>query len=436
MPTFHSPQTSSSAPLPAVTTHGGSTPAPLLSTGPIRLPTAGKIRAGIKVLTASAAAEPRACEIYEQGLREGQSFDRIEQAIVQALPRLTNPLRPRNVAWFTVRPQDFANPELAHQLLKAFGEDRGEGRKLYRLPVVFPSDQWQVVMPHELAAWGTHDKRFWSEYSPDGRTRWCMRHAPVPVDTQGRRTLRPFGGRKTVPRDDNGGLCDPEACPEYQRGDCNLSGRFVFFIPGIRTLSAFELHTSSFYGMKAAIRTFEAVAFLRGGRISGFLDGRGTPFYLSKRLMEVSHIDERGRAVRVPQWIIDLEAPVDVSTLLRDSSDEGVLTEAEAARVAIERAARTGGEAAPQPVPRDGGVGAARGAAIADGEPSLGKVLARAVAMGIEDARFQSYADRRWGMGWRLNVRGRRRVRDELERHANDPEGYADKITAALREAS
>lgn len=405
--------------------------APLLGTGPIRLPTAGKIRAGIKVLTASAAAEPRACEIYEQGLREGQAFDRIEQAIVQALPRLTNPLRPRNVAWFTVRPQDFANPELARQLLDAFGEDRGEGRRLYRFPVVFPSDQWQVVMPHELAAWGAHDKRFWSEYSADGRARLCMRHAPVPVNAQGRRTLRPFGGRKTVPRENNGGLCDPEACLEYQHGECNLSGRFVFFIPGMRTLSAFELHTSSFYGMKAAMRTFEAVAFLRGGRISGFLDGRGTPFYLSKRLLEVSHIDERGRAVRVPQWIIDLEAPVDVSTLLRDTSDEGVLAEADAARVTLEGATGNRGDAAAEVVT---GHVPALAAVVADGEPSLDKVLARAEAMGIAAARFQGYAERRWGKGWRLNVRGRRRAWDELERHVNDPEGYADKVAAALRE--
>jgi hypothetical protein len=28
--------------------------------------------------------------------------------------------------------------------------------------------------------------------------------------------------------------------------------------------------------------------------------------------MEVAHIDDHGRPVRVPQWIIELEAPVDV----------------------------------------------------------------------------------------------------------------------------
>ena len=63
-----------------------------------------------------------------------------------------------------LRPQDFGNPKLAGQLLDAFGEDRGEGWHLYRFPLVFPSDHWPTVMPHELAAWGTNDKRYWSDH--------------------------------------------------------------------------------------------------------------------------------------------------------------------------------------------------------------------------------------------------------------------------------
>ena len=66
-------------------------------------------------------------------------------------------------------------------------------------------------MPHELVAWGTHDKRYWSQYSADSRTRQCWTHAPVPVDDTGRRTIRIFGSRKTVLRDDNDSRCDPEA---------------------------------------------------------------------------------------------------------------------------------------------------------------------------------------------------------------------------------
>lgn len=412
---------------PAVVLHGGpSGPPTVLGQVSSRILTAGKIRAGIKVLSRRAAGEARAREIYERGLREGHSFDRIEQLLAEALPQLKNPLVPRNVPWFTVRAQDFAHPALAQQLLDAYGEDRGEGRQLYRFPVVFPSDHWTVVMPHELAAWGAHDKRYWSAYSADGRVRHCMCHAPVPVDPQGRRAIRVFGGRKTVMRPANGGLCEPEACREYQHRECNLSGRFLFFVPGIRSLSAFELHTSSFYAMNAAIQKFETVAFLRGGRISGFLDQQRTPFYLSKRLMEVSHIDEQGEAVRVPQWIIELEAPVDVAALLRDREvDEPVLTQAGAACAVLE------GEAT-GPAAQSGEFAAAP----SSGEPAWDKIIALAGALGIDAADFEAYAAQCWGAGCKVNARGRLRAWDELDRHRNDPQGYADKIAIALREAS
>lgn len=66
------------------------------------------------------------------------------------------------------------------------------------------------------------------------------------------------------------------------------------------------------------------------------------------------------------------------------------------------------------------------------GNPTLEQLLGRAEAMGIDAGRFQQYADRRWGSGWKINPHGRSRVWDDLEHHANDPEGYADKIDCAL----
>ena len=422
---------------------GGSIAAPsLLGQGPARIPTGGRIRAGIKVLTRKAAEQPQAQAIYDQGVAAGRSFEQIERAIAEALPDLKTPLAPRNVQWFTVRPQDFANPEIAGQILEAHGEDRGEGRRLYRFPVVFPTDHWQTIMPHELATWGVHEKRYWSQYSTDGRVRHCMTHAPVPVDETGRRTIRLFGGRRTVPRDDNGGVCQPESCREYQQRHCNLSGRFLFFIPGIRSISAFELHTNSFYAMNAAIRKFEAVGFLRGGRISGFLDRQRTPFYLTKILTEVPHIDENGRAVRVPQWIIELEAPVDVSTLLRENEDiEATLVQANLASQILEGqrdlsgpgSASTGALEVPGPaalLPPT-----AEDLPLA-GQPTLEQLLARVQAGGIAPDLYQAYADRRWGTGWKINRHGRARAWNELERYRNDPQGYLDKIETELQAAS
>jgi hypothetical protein len=415
-----------------VTVHGDparpAAPPTLLGQQPARIPTGGKIRPGIKVLSRKAAEKPQACTLYDKGVQAGQSFDQIERAITEALPELKTPLVPRNVPWFTVRPQDFPNPEIAGQILSRYGEDRGEGHHLYRFPVVFPADAWQSVMPHELACWGAHDKRYWSEYSPDGRARHCMTHAPVPLDAGGLRTLRLFGGRKTVARAERGGLCDPESCAEYQQRQCNLTGRFLFFIPGIRSIAAFELHTNSFYAMNAAIQKFESVAFMRGGHVSGFLDRQGSTFFLTKRLMEVSHIDEQGRAVRVPQWIIELEAPVDVTALLRHAEDDDTaLAQARHAAQVLE---------GPAPAPADDPDGDPPNPSPLDtvgGPPTLDQLLSRVQAQGIEPPQYLAYANHRWGTGWKLNPRGRSRAWEELERHRNDPDGYRDRIAHALQ---
>lgn len=407
---------------------------PLLAAASARIPTAGKIRPGIKVLTRRAAGHPQARQLYDHGVAAGHSFERIERAIAEAVPELKQPLIPRNVPWFTVREGDFAHPEIARQILKLYGEAR-EGdngvRRLYRFPVVFPSDDWQTVMPHELSSWGANDKRFWSQYSADGLARQCMQYAPVPTDSSGQRVIRLFGGRKAVPREERGGLCDPENCQEYQQRQCNLSGRLLFFIPGIAALSAFELPTHSFYALNGMLQKFKAVAFLRGGRISGFLDAQRTPFYLSKRLVEVPHIDEHGQAVRVQQWIIDLEAPVDVTALLRQQDDEEhALAQAQLATQLLEGNSlveEQGSCAAkgPEPVPQP--------ASVSQGRPTLMELMQRVRDWGIDPQAYRAYGDRRWGPGWRVKTQGRMKAWDELERYRNAPMDYADKISVELR---
>jgi hypothetical protein len=426
----------------------------LLGRGPARIATGGKIRAGIKVLTKRAAEHPKAKAIYERGVAAGESFETIERAISAVVPELKTPLVPKNVPWFTVRGEDFPNPQIAKQILEAFGEDRGDGvKRLYRFPVVFPSDYWQAVMPHELVAWGANERKFWSEYSEDGHTRYCKCYAPVPMNDTGKRAIRIFGGRKTQLRTENAGVCDPEGCREYQQRQCNLSGRFIFFVPGIKSINAFELHTNSFYAMNAAIQRFETIAFLRGGRISGFLDGKRTPFYLSKTLVEVPHIDEDGRAVRVKHWIIGLEAPVDVSALLRANEEEDMaLHGAPAAGPVIEGAAAPV-ESGDWPMPddadavdpiRENGAGtvpensppalpvatgptqpASRGQAVqalSTGSPSLEDVLDAVQSLGLDPESFEKSAEKRWGAGWKVNANGRRRVLETIGRAQEDPQ--------------
>ena len=456
----------------AVVTINGAQPAlpTLLGQGPVRIAAGGKIRAGIKVLTKKAAEHPKAKEIYERGVAANHSFEAIERAIGEAVPELKAPLIPKNVPWFTVRPDDFPNPAIAKEILTGYGEDRGDGTKrLYRFPVVFPADMWQAVMPHELVAWGANEKKFWSEYAPDGRVRYCKCYAPVPMDPTGKRAIRIFGGRKTTLRQENGGLCDPELCREYQNRQCNLSGRFIFFIPGIKSIGAFELHTNSFYAMNAAIQKFETIAFMRGGRISGFLDGKRTPFFITKKLKEVPHIDEAGRAVRVAHWIIELEAPIDVTALLRaNEEDETAIVNGSQAARTLEGTWPTGETAGDEPLidapagevpatrdradvevpgthihgseppsatPRAQSAPAAEAAPTksdAGNGPSIEQVLDSAAAFGIESERFAAYAAKRWGVGWKINAGGRRRALAEIESFHDDPEGFINKIDAEI----
>src|SRR4051812_42587988 len=107
-----------------VTVNGGTAhPPTILGQTASRIRTAGKIRAGIKVLTKSAANHPQAKEIYERGVQANRPFEEIERDITQAAPELKTPLVPKNVPYFTVRAGDFPNPAIATHILNAYGED-------------------------------------------------------------------------------------------------------------------------------------------------------------------------------------------------------------------------------------------------------------------------------------------------------------------------
>jgi len=463
-----------------VPAQGGAVAIPtLLGRAAQRIPVGGRIRAGIKVLTKRAAESARAREIYDAGVAAGKGFEGIEREIAMALPDMKNPLTPKNVPYFTVRGEDFPNPELARQIMDLYGEDRGDGVvRLYRFPVVFPADAWQNVMPHELVTWTSSERRFWSEYSEDGQTRYCKTYEQVPAAGEGRRVVRIFGGRKTTLRAENNGLCDPEKCAEYQGKKCNLSGRFIFFIPGVRSISAFELPTNSFYAMQAAIEKFQTIGFMRGGRISGFLDGQRTPFYISKRLVEVSRIDEEGKPSRVAQWLIELEAPVDPTALLRNDAgldaldvraaeavtvlqgpaqatsaaadEDGVIempsaAPAPASAPSKERPAASSERAAPRPAapgsaPRQAEAtrresasqGAAQSAAGSVEDREVAWLFDAAAAMGVDEATYERYAAKRWGQGWKKAAGGRKRALEDITPFQDDAAGFAEKVKGEL----
>ena len=86
----------------------------LLGQGLARIPTGGKIRAGIKTLTAKAAAIPAAVDIYERGLAAGDSFVQVEQALLAALLQFL----PKNISRIPpVKQCYWKEPCLRHQTL-------------------------------------------------------------------------------------------------------------------------------------------------------------------------------------------------------------------------------------------------------------------------------------------------------------------------------
>ena len=420
-----------------------------------RIPTAGKIHAGIQILTPAAAKHPDIVTIYEQGVAQNISFQKISHRILEQFPQITKPLMPKNVPWFTVRPEDFPNRDIPGQLMHLYGEDRGEGRRLYRFPVIFPTNTWQLIVPHELATWSANEKRYWSEYSADGRTRHCMMFAPAKVETGSKRIIRTFGGRAKQLRADNHGICDPECCPQFQARQCNLSGRFVFYIPGVQSIDAFELATNSIYAMSRAIERLATVANMREGKISGYLDSNRSTFYITKMLREVSRIGDDGRPVKTAHWIIELQAPIDVAMLLANQNDGEALRMTDssltpsngAGPVELGQARDVGVEQVELPdssvqisATGDDNCAGARNTGISttcmgEGniEPAdLGAMWMLLGEMGIARSDFESYAAKKWGSGWHINPRGRVRVYEELRRHASHPGGLKDQIEAVI----
>jgi hypothetical protein len=225
--------------------------------------------------------------------------------------------------------------------------------------------------------------------------------------------------------------------------------------------------------MNAAIQKFQTIGFMRGGRISGFLDGKHTPFYLTKRLVEVPRIDDEGRPVRTAQWLIELEAPVDVAALLRpDEGLDGTESRAAEALNVLEgrpaergfdrgsggrddgategpafspRAASSAGPASDRAAEPTSAGSSGRPAAAArsartepqreqalNGGDDAVRVSQAAAALGVGAERFERYAEKRWGRGWKMNANGRKRALDEVTGFASDSDGFRAKVDAEL----
>jgi len=295
----------------------------------LRPPVIGHIRPGIKVLTSKARGNARAVELYSTMVAAGDSFDTIA-SVLESKCNLKNALVPKNTAYFTCRRSDFNNPDVADEILRLYGEDRGDGVKLYRFPVLFAFNDWMQNLPNQMAVYGTNGRKFFSQYERDG-IRYCMTYAKIERDPRAQRVIRHFGGRTVIRRQDEAipdGICDPEQCPQYQARHCNLSASFVFAVPDIKGLGLIELPTNSIYVLQKAYSAMQTVQLARGKLT-------GTRFWITKREFDITRINEHGEAVRASQMLTVLDADIDIGALLDAADDAPSALEAASQAVAL-----------------------------------------------------------------------------------------------------
>lgn len=394
----------------------------ILDERPVTVPVAGRIRPGIKVLTSAATQHKDAQAIYDRGVSAGKRWSLIERELVDHCGFKKSPLTPKNVPYFTVFRHDFAMPEIAEIIMTHYGEDRGEGTQLYRLPVVFGMDSIQTVMPHKLQAFTRRELKFWSEYDENGQ-RMCMTHAPVLVDPRSKRPRIPFGGRPKILREDNGGVCDPEKCVEYQSGACKLSGGLLFYVPGVPGAALISLPTTSLYSLKQIREKLLLVSYMRGGRISGTNDGKPF-FYLVKRQQEVSMLDRStGEPKKVKQWIVGLEENIDMTSVMASLEAPALLQAGGEAAAAL---AGTQGAPALEHTPEPVTAMQPEPESPAEPPPSheaLRKYL-RGIAqqVGIDVETLRAWADSKYPNGaWREDDHALSLLIDSIEAIDDDP---------------
>ena len=391
----------------------------------VRIPVGGKVRSGIKVLTSTAKSNAKAQPIYDAGVKAGKPWAQIEKELVQTCGFDKSPLTPKNVQYFTVRPSDFIVPGAAAEIMRLYGSEGPEGFHLYRFPVIFPVDAWPAVMPHGLHCYTRSELVYWSEYGPDGK-RYCYTRAPVAVDPKSKRAARQFGGRQVALRAENEGLCIPEKCPEYQARKCNLDGSFLFYIPGISGMSAVELPTKSFYSLDAARKKLEMVAHLRGGKISGTVDSRPL-FYFTKKQEEVVMLDEQGKPKKVKQWLIALEADIDMAKMFAASELPVLSNEGARAVAALEAPpADNTDDADDAIVEATPETPQTPAAAPEDDLTSKVKAARRIVfdglaIIGIAPEKFAAYGVAKWGVDWSRTLEGLKQADEAIQNAADDP---------------
>lgn len=274
-------------------------------------PILGRIRLGPKIPTLNTSKNPRAMDIYRKGVRNGSTFQTIEKEI-EAQCQIKNPLRPENKPYFTIRPSDFSNPSDVQKLMDLYGEDKenGEGIQIYSLPILFPFEDINKIMPNGFSAWRASKREYFSEYDSDGN-RYCMKYAEPEKTPQSTRVVRSFGLPTKVFRIDShiDRVCDPSICPEFQNKKCNLDLNLLFLIPGITGAGVFKSHSTSIVSLKNWYSVLSMVQLSKGSF-------RNVKFTLTKKLTSIPYIDDEGKPAKANQWITELTSDLDIIKMM------------------------------------------------------------------------------------------------------------------------
>jgi len=267
-----------------------------------RMPINGKIRPGVMVPAFKWKDQREVMALYKQGVAEKLSFHKIQKNI-EDTHGIKNALVPKNVPYFTIRPEEFADQNAARAIIKKYGDDKG---RIFRFPVMFLTDIKHLVMPMTLGMYGASGIKYWQETDANGVARCKER---VVRFAENGAVLRTGHGRDVIDRQDNGGICIKEKCREYQKRQCKEHGSFVFTIPGVPGAGTIEVPTDSFYSREEVMSTLEMIAGIRG-TVAGPL-AKGKTFWMSKVLRDVPRIEKDGAIVQTPTWLICLTTDLD-----------------------------------------------------------------------------------------------------------------------------
>lgn len=277
---------------------------------------AGVIRPGVRRLTRGALEHQRANEIRAIYARAESGEFRYDEAqgMIEKQTGLRNAMHPKNVDYFSVFKTDFRVPEHAQKILETYGEDRGEGRHLYRFPVVFQTTDIDRIIPGAFKR-ASGDPAYFSQTGDDGN-RYCHYYEKLsPEKIQEQRARRVI---KVQPHMKTRGPCEPGKCQDFAEGTCKFVGELSFYIPGIPGGGLTKLATGSEYAAEAIYTELMRIKEVLGTipQVNPFAPGRPI-FWVTKELQRRSYYDQRsGERKTSDAWVPILVTDVDMGSLI------------------------------------------------------------------------------------------------------------------------